>query len=335
MMTPKAYSLRTIQWITWVVLFAVHMVAMLPNDSWLQALLYTVVNISSYALIVYGNAFGLIPGLYNRGRRTIYIIVSVFFIVVMAMLRYGTLFWVYNRFFAEKPTPFRWSGSISSLISAILIFVSSILFYFALHFFRLQQRQRELEKEKAEAELNLLKAQVQPHFLFNTLNNIYFVAQKESPATAELLEQLSRIMRYFVDEAPKKNISIGTELAFINSYIGLEKMRMRYPLRVAIEAVVPEELLVPPMLLIPLVENVFKHGVDKLRSDNFISIRIQLKGNYMCMEVENRVAGNTYVSGGTGLKNLHARLALLYEARYQLITKQEDGAFLVSLNIPL
>jgi hypothetical protein len=334
-MKPKAYSLPFIQWVTWIVLFVVHMVAMLPNDSWSQALVYTVINICSYALIVYGNAFMLIPFLYNRGRKVVYVVVSVFFIAAMALLRYSALFWVYNTFFAEKPMPFRWSGGLSSFISAILIFISGILFYFALRFFRLQQRQQELEKEKAAAELNLLKAQVQPHFLFNTLNNIYFVAQKESPATAELLEKLSRIMRYFVDEAPKSSIPVSVELGFIHSYIELEQMRMRYPLEVEMETDMPADLQLPPMLLIPLVENVFKHGVDKLRTDNFIRMQLQRKDNTLKIEVTNRVAIHQQQGSGTGLQNLRARLQLLYGDTCSLAVTREADMFHVSLHIPI
>jgi LytS/YehU family sensor histidine kinase len=97
-------------------------------------------------------------------------------------------------------------------------------------------------------------------------------------------------MRYFVDEAPKDRISLLAELNFIKSYIELEKMRMRYPLAVTIEKEgVDENVMVPPMLLIPLVENVFKHGIDKLRDDNFIYLSLSIQNNRLFVTVENRL----------------------------------------------
>ncbi len=233
---------------------------------------------------------------------------------------------------------FKWTTTVSSLASALLVYLSSILFYITLNFFRLKRKQEQLQKKHAEAELNLLKAQVQPHFLFNTLNNIYFIAQRESPATAALLEQLSLIMRYFVDEAPKDRIPLLSELKFIKSYIELEKMRMRYPITVTVkEEGITEDIVVPPMLLIPLVENVFKHGVDKRRSDNYIYISIAVESGRLEVLVENRLVAVNEAAGKSevGLKNLANRLELLFGADYILQAGEQNDLYSASLNIPL
>lgn len=335
-MKRKPLSLKFIQWVTWIILLAIHFLSLLPYDPVGQSLLYSSINIGTYLLIIYGNASFLLPKLYSKGRRVAYVVAVMVLIPVVAFLRFCVSIVVYNSFFAEKPTPFRWSGVVSSGITVTLVFISSILFYIALDFFRLKRKQEQLQKRHAEAELNLLKAQVQPHFLFNTLNNIYFVAQRESPRTAMLLEQLSQIMRYFVDEAPKDRISLSTELAFIHSYIELEKMRMRYPLQVSIDnSLLSEHIQVPPMLLIPLVENVFKHGIDKLRDDNFIRMKLTSNGDRLNISVENRVASHLEKQQGTGLRNLTSRLYLLFEKDYHLQTSILDGIFHAQLNIPL
>lgn len=337
-MMKRQLSVKTIQWIIWIILFTIHTLALLPYDPLGQALLYSALYTSAYMIIIYGNTFFLLPALYEKGYTALYVASVMVMIPAVALWRFYSAFYIYNRFYAEKPVPFRWSSTTSSLITCILVFIISVLFYIALDFFKLKQKQEQLQKKHTEAELNLLKAQVQPHFLFNTLNNIYFVAQRESPATAELLEQLSHIMRYFVDEAPKDRISLQSEVNFIKSYIELEKMRMRYPLTVTIEGEdMDEGDMVPPMLLIPLVENVFKHGIDKLRNDNFIYLSLSRQHNRLLVTVENRLiqpsgAGN---KSETGLRNLKSRLSLLFGEDCILHAGDAGTIFQAQINIPL
>lgn len=334
----KDISVKTIQWIIWAILFAIHIVVLLPYDVFGQAVVYSLINVGSYMLIMYGNALWLLPALYEKGYKTGYVLAAILFIIAAIVLKYGSAFYVYNWFFAKKPETFRWSGVMGSMITVVLVFVSSILFYMALHFFRLKQQQDALQKQHAQAQLDLLKAQVQPHFLFNTLNNIYFVAQRESPVTAALLDKLSQIMRYFVDDAPKASIPIGSELGFVTNYIELEKMRMRYPLEVSIHrAGVDDGLMVPPMLLIPLVENVFKHGVDKQRMDNFIDISLVMKESRLQVTVENLVAEQqtATVQSGVGLRNLQERLQLLYAYDAGLQVNRRGNIFHATFDIPV
>ncbi|MES2004443.1 MAG: histidine kinase [Bacteroidota bacterium] len=337
-LSSRKLSVKHIQWIIWGLLYTVHVLSILPYDPIGQAMFYSAINVGTYAVIVYTNAFFLLPNLYAKGKRVVYISIALCFVVAIAFIRYYITFSVYNQFYAPKPTAFRWSGMGSSLVSSILVYLSSILFYITLDFFKLKQKQEQLQKRNAETELNLLKAQVQPHFLFNTLNNIYFVAQRESPATAALIEQLSLIMRYFVDEAPRDQIFLSAEMNFVRSYLELEKMRMRYPLLVTIsESGIDEEIKVPPMLLVPLVENVCKHGVDKLRNDNFILLSVTKQQNRLEVVVENRLLPVAHKPGpgGTGIHNLKSRLELLYGTDFFLMTGEAGANYRAQLNIPL
>lgn len=339
MKTPvRPVPLRQIQWIIWILVFLIHVLSIMAFDPFAQALVYGFLNVSTYVLIIYGNALWLLPRFYEKKRWVLYVSLALLMICLVAFFRYYGSFYVYNRFFAEKPTPFRWSGIGSSLITCFLVYLTSILFYITLHFFQLKRKQERLQQQHAESELNLLKSQVQPHFLFNTLNNIYFVAQRESPATAALLEKLSLILRYFVDEAPKEKIRLSAELNFIRSYVELENMRMRYPLDVDIREDISRDIvLVPPMLLIPLVENVFKHGVDKLRKDNFIKLSVVAHQNQLKVRVENLLlpVSGTAALSGTGLQNLRSRLHLLYGTSYTLETGEAGDLYVAQLSIPL
>lgn len=292
-----------------------------------------------YILIIYVNILLLIPFLYERkNKMTSYILASLAFLLFTTYLRVHLQHYFHTRLFPEVPvtTPVLFKTYSFIFISHVLIFLSSIGFKLALSYFTVRIQKEQLLKQQSVAELNLLKAQVQPHFLFNTLNNIYCVAERESPATASLLEELAVIMRYFVDDAPKEKIPLENELNFIENYISLETMRMRYPLTVAVNKNVSSEVLIPPMLLIPLVENVFKHGINHLADTNYLNIKIQESNKALEVTVENPCEQNKPAAKtGTGLKNLDDRLTLLFGNRYQLTSNTIGKAYKARIRIPI
>ncbi len=333
----KKLNLRQIQWVIWILLLGVNILTMLHFDTLGQSLGYSFVIITSYMMIIYGNASYLIPTFYQKGRILIYVVSSVVLLFIAAWYRAGATMWIYNTFYAIKPETLTTATVVRTVASSLLIYFTSILFYICIHYFRLREQQEAMQRRQVESELNLLKSQVQPHFLFNTLNNIYFYAQRESPQTAALLEKLSSIIRYFVDEAPKDKIALSTEMQFIQNYIDLEKARMRYPLQVNIE--VPQQIeavQLSPMLIIPLVENVFKHGIDKRREDNFIFIQITISAQQLQVTVQNRlVKSENEKKKGTGLANLRNRLQLLYGEKYSLATTTTTEFYTSVLSLPL
>lgn len=330
-------SLKRIQWIIWILLLGVNILTMLHFDTLGQSLGYSFVIITSYMMIIYGNASYLIPIFYQKGRIVIYVFLSVVLLFIAAWYRTGATMWIYNTFYAIKPEALTTATVIRTVASSLLIYFTSILFYICIHYFRLREQQEAMQRRQVESELSLLKSQVQPHFLFNTLNNIYFYAQRESPQTAALLEKLSSIMRYFVDEAPKDKIALITEMQFIRNYIDLEKARMRYPLQVTIEEPHNMEMVqLSPMLIIPLVENVFKHGIDKRREDNFIFITITSIEQQLQVTVRNRlVRSEGETKNGTGLVNLRNRLQLLYGEKYSLVNTVTTESYTSVLSFPL
>lgn len=332
------WDIKRLQWVIWGLLFGINVLTLLHFDTLFQSAGYSVIMISSYMAIVYGNAAWLIPRFYMRRQKLMYVLLVLLLLITVAFYRAGVSWWFYNTWFAPKAQAFPWASIFSTMVSGVLIYFTSVLFYIAVRYFQLQEQQQILEKKQAESELNLLKAQVQPHFLFNSLNNIYFYAQRESPATAAMLEKLSQIMRYFVDEAPKDLIPLQTELSFIYNYIDLEKTRMRYPLSVTVNETGELAFIqLPPMLIIPLVENVFKHGIDKRKENNFIYIDIAHKEHQLIVTVKNRIAAMvTKEESGKGLINLRSRMNLLYGNKSTLKAAPDDTfTFTAVLTIPL
>ncbi len=332
----KELSIGRLQWLFWLLLFGVNLLTLLRFDSLFQAAGYSFLMVSSFMIIVYTNANWLLPGLYTRGKYFWYVLAVLLLLFVSATYRSLISWWFYDTFFATEKTPFTFISILGSMATAILVYIASILLYVGRRYLHLREQQEVLLRKHTEAELKLLKAQVQPHFLFNVLNNIYAQAQRESPETAVQVEELSFIMRYFVEEAPKDRIPLITELTFVRNYISLEKKRMRYPLKDRIELTGDMNcVLVPPMLLIPLVENVVKHGIDKRREDNFMELFIAIHSSAVQISVRNRVVQSDKSQSGTGLQNLEGRLQLLFQKGYELKAgANQEGLFEVCLTLP-
>lgn len=203
---------------------------------------------------------------------------------------------------------------------------------------RLLQREQVLLREKIETELNFLKSQINPHFLFNTLNNIYSLARKKSDTTADVVLKLSKLLRFVLYETQHKNITIEREIQFINDYIELEKIRYSQRLRVTFDCNVDNpNNVIGPLMLIPLVENAFKHGVSETTSNAFVSIDLKVEKGFLDFAITNSVEGNqTAMSAkeGIGLRNLRRQLEILY-SKFELETKREEAIFIARLSFNL
>jgi sensor histidine kinase YesM len=308
----------------------------LPMDGYTRALIYTSINSVFYALIIYGNILFLYPAFYQRGKLLWYIILVILFISLAGIARGYISIVAYNHILQDYPRVINFGALINYIPAGILVFMLSLIFRVAIAYFTLKQQADEILVQKSEAELNLLKSQVQPHFLFNTLNNIYYEAYKESPRTAELIERLSGIMRYFVDESPKDRVPIKTEVQFLENYISLEKIRLRYEVEIKFKMEFDVNLQIPPMLLMTFVENIFKHGIDKSSLQNKISISLIQENGYLHFKTINPIfdiASNK--PNGFGIVNLRKRLGMLYRSDFELYVDKTDKIFTAYLKIPV
>jgi len=220
--------------------------------------------------------------------------------------------------------------------------VSTVLFFgIVRHFYihvKLKQTTQQLRIEKQQAELNYLKSQTNPHFLFNTLNNIYSLARDKSDRTPETILRLSKILRYMLYEAGGAYIAIEQELKIIEDYISLEKLRYDDSLRINFNYNVEDmKQALPPLLLIPLVENAFKHGVSETRHQPFVDIHLSVARRQLAFFVKNSaegLAGGEKVKENIGLSNLKRQLELLY-TDYEVLLEQRDTEFSATLKINL
>jgi histidine kinase len=200
-----------------------------------------------------------------------------------------------------------------------------------------------LEKRNSalEAELNFLKSQVHPHFLFNTLNNLYALTLESSPRAPETVLGLSKILRYMLYECNNEMVSLSRDLEIVMSYIALEKIRFeqRLELNVSVNGDVTNHRIAP-LLLLPLVENAFKHGAGEVAGDTWITIDLMIAGEILTCKVANMKPGKAgLLEKGNlrpiGLENLRKRLSLIYPGKHQFRVVEEDDTFIAVLKITL
>jgi len=333
----QAPNIVQFQVLIWTAVLLLIFFSLLPMDGLPKTVIYTVVSATTYAIIIYGNILFLYPVFYQKGRFVSYGISVAFFLILTGMLKGYAGIILYKHFLLIKTGPFNLLTLLSYVPGNILIYVLSLVFRIAIAYFTLKQQTEEILLQKSQAELNLLKSQVQPHFLFNALNSIYYRVYKVDPPSAGLIERLADIMRYFVDESPKDEVPVSTEVAFIENYIALERIRIRHGASVNFEKAYNPDLRIPPMLLMTFVENIFKHGIDKAKKQNQVTISLVQRNDHLFFTTRNRrvdlEAGGE--PGGFGIINLTKRLRMLYGDKFELTIDDEGELFTASLKIPL
>jgi LytS/YehU family sensor histidine kinase len=323
-----------LQVLLWVIYFLVMLAY--GGNKWKSYYYSFAVNATStffYIAIIYSNSLWLLPALYKKGKKKLYVYAVVAMLAALIVLR----LWVENLVLLPIQKvfyDFNPSHIFLGVITCFIAFLFSILLYVAKSYIGLLKKQEEMKTRQLATELDLLKQQVQPHFLFNTLNNIYSLAHAKSNNTTIAIEKLAGSMRYFMEDAPKEKVPLQTEINFINNYISLEQMRMLYPVTIK-SNFTNEKIALPPMLLMPFIENLFKHGVDKTKKDNEAIINLVVNNNKLLYTVKNKLQPEITNGNGIGLTNLKKRLYLLYGDGYTLSAKTNHHYFEAILEIPV
>lgn len=235
-------------------------------------------------------------------------------------------------------------ADIPSFFVAPFYFISiPALGYIIFIFQRLHENElqkKEADRQRVIAEVNLLKSRIQPHFLFNTLNNLYGLALSSSASTADSILRLSKIMEYMLYNAEQEKVKLGLEMQYIRDYIALEKLRYGDRLQVSFdidESI--QEREIPPLVLFPFVENAFKHGTGKADGDTWLSISLQREGIYLVYRVVNSLPGHSspvpaiLPGNGYGLHNLRKRLDLAFPEKYMLEQIRGDDSYMSVLKL--
>lgn len=227
---------------------------------------------------------------------------------------------------------------IIEAVSMYLIVGLYTMFHFIKAWYEQQRISQALQHDKTQTELQLLKSQVHPHFIFNTLNNIYSFSLQKNPKTPDLIYRLSYFLSYNLYDSKLKTIPISKELEYINHYIELEKVRYGNRLDVSVNIYDSlEGFDVSPLLLLPLVENCFKHGVNNEIEKSWIRIDLSTQKDWLIVKIENSYTGEKEKNGdtrnGIGLENVRRRLEILYPGKHELTSMHENQSYLTIMKI--
>lgn len=193
---------------------------------------------------------------------------------------------------------------------------------------------RMLQADKAKAELALLKSQVNPHFFFNTLNNLYGLIVEKSAQAPEVVLKLSDMMRYAIYEGKEEWVNLSDEVKYLETYIELHKIRYHQKVDIKFSQKLEKEIRVAPLLFIVLLENAFKHGAERLTANAYIYLKVEMRDRQVRFTIENNYDSNvSHQKAGIGLDNLKQRLAHIYPNRHELTLEKTDTTYTAHLNL--
>lgn len=294
------------------------------------------------ACMFYINLLYLSPKYLEQGKKSSYF-ASLFFSVMLFVVLFGLMDYYaikhlplkYERIH-EHPVIFIFVGRLMSLVPPILI---GALIRKSILLQRKTEESLELQNKMLAAETKALKAQINPHFLFNTLNNIYSLSQFNSAKTGDAILQLSDILRYVTYEGNQKLVNLNSELEHINSFIELQLLRDADHSNISYETDVPKNnLKIAPLILIPFIENCFKHGNHHDKQNGWIQISIKTDGTLLTLEAANSTTNEIHQKdkvGGVGMENVRKRLALLYGDDHSLVLTMDKFQYKAKLTINL
>jgi two-component system, LytTR family, sensor kinase len=279
-------------------------------------------------------------------RKRAFILFNIFIGIIalfvhLMLWAYGLYAWRLFGIELHIYTPLGTFASLDKAVETQMAFSAGSIFFFGIirhiyNYVKLKQATQQLLIEKKEAELSYLKSQTNPHFLFNTLNNIYSLARDKSDLAPESILRLSKILRFMLYETSGSYIAIEQEMKIINDYIELEKLRYDDSLQIKLSHDVENmKQALPPLLLIPLVENAFKHGVSETRQQPFIDIHLSVNKRLLTFTIKNSTGIEEIgIKENIGLSNLRRQLELLYR-EYELSVQHSNAVFTAMLKINL
>jgi two-component system, LytTR family, sensor histidine kinase AlgZ len=302
-----------------------------------QAFKQAGIQVLFHMLVAYLNYFVFLPRFLERKNVTRYLLeFSVPFIVIM-FLRIQVQRYMIDGYTYQDHYFYSTVYSVQTVATTLFIVIFVGMLRFAKDWFEFEARKKEVENEKLIAELNFLKAQINPHFLFNTLNNLYYLAFTQSPNTTEVIAKLSQMMRYMIYDSNHPLVPLSKEIEYMQNYISLERLRLNnaIPINFEIQGN-PEEVRIAPLIFITFLENAFKHGVSNNKPDAWVKISIRIEGKDCIYTVDNsKIPSVGEGKSGIGLQNVKRRLALSYPGLYELTVNDQPDHYFVQLNLRL
>lgn len=305
----------------------------LDNQYWLEISIMTILNVVSFYVIYFS-----FPRLLKIKNKALAIFSGLVIVALVTAFRTPTelLCWKLFGNMPDKELAFQWMFAWNSLRLVIITGIYAVLIWFMIYSIKSQKLRDELINQQQAGELALLRSQVNPHFLFNTLNNIYSLVYKKSDEAGEAVIRLSSIMRYMFYDATTDKVPLEKEIEYLKSYIELQKLRIKNPEFVLLQIEgVAEGCTIAPMMLISFVENAFKHGSKKQTPG--IIIHLSTTKDRIEFNIVNYLKKVTLTEddqeSGFGLANIRRRLELIYPGHHKMLISKDAQTFRIHLEI--
>lgn len=333
----------------WILVYSCYTISNLEYAQSVEAILVMhVFKVSLQAIIAY-ICLGLILPRYQSKKNKIevgFLLISLLIIIqiIVVTWRIGYLETAYPLALEECINRYGHLAFWQRVFDFKVLFFNNIATYFppllillALQYYQKQQKLAELNEQKTSAELIILKNQLNPHFLFNTLNNLYAMAVKKSDKTPEVIGKLSEILDYTLYGCNEKEVDLNKEIQLIENYLALEKVRYGKRVHIDFKTTIHQELKIAPLLFLTFIENAFKHGVREELDQAAVEITLTAKNNQMLFFIKNTIPKSSWNKAPTkepiGLKNVKKQLVLLYPNAHELEIKETTEYYEVRLAI--
>ncbi|MEZ4883637.1 MAG: histidine kinase [Chitinophagales bacterium] len=319
----------------------------LSSDNFFSKTFYrSLITFAGIAILIYINLEVLLPQLYFQKRQTAYIFAAILLIALLVFLFDWDLA-PWAEYISRKPNkPFADSDKAQSFFNMCLIsysmpfftsLIGSTLFEVARYASNKEKESVQLQKEKLEAEMNFLKSQINPHFLFNALNNIYTLTVIKSDLAPDNLLKLSDMLRYMLYECKADKVPLHKEITYIENFIDLYKLKDSSGLNIEVEIDKHRpDLMIAPLLFVPFIENAFKHSKIEDTNKGWIRIGLKVLEQKIVFEVTNSIPSHAFTkdkTGGIGLQNVKRQLELMYPQKHDLQIEEDGKRFRVLLEM--
>ena len=321
---------------SWAVVFIMPALIFISegNQRFEEALYRSLASLPFLMLLFYLCYFWLIDKLWFKKRYLFFVLVVVGLIFCVSYSKYE-LFSYFDLHKGKRHMPPFYAFIYFDFLSNLLPVVFAMAIRYAQRNFSLEIAQKEVQAQKLQADLTQLRYQLQPHFFFNALNNIYSLIAFDPQKAQKSVHSLSKLMRHFMQNSDQKQISLAEEVDFLQQYISLMQLRLtdKTTVQVDFPKQVPQ-LTIAPLLFISLVENAFKHGVSATTTTT-LSFSLRVEGNTIIFKSENTKipTQESLYSSGIGIDNLKKRLTLLYPERHQYTIEEKEGKYIAQLTI--
>ena len=332
----KVVSIHVLFWMLYVASeYFANLMHMQPDENW-RFFRATFLSLPALMLATYFIALYVVPHFLKKDRWYLFIF---WMLVIAVFVFFARIKWAELVNYLEQERYFKMPASkmMKNIIRDYSIIALAVCIYIIGDYRKKQKLNEQLVKAKAEAEIKLLKGQLHPHFLFNSLNNIYSLALMKSDLTADSILKLTELLDYLVYRANMDTVALSKEVQLLENYMGLEQLRYGEKLKIASDIAVKNDAIkVTPLILLPFAENCFKHGGPG--SDGLFRIKIDLHADdkklvFHLSNSKKKGKGNVHVNGGVGLENIRQRLILLYPGRHQLKIEDLPDKYSVGLEI--